>query len=380
MNSSRIRRLQNNLKNPILLKKKENLLYLTGRSFMHGYILVKKDEVVFLGDGLEKFEGAKSDFLKNVGKYISRNQTLQVFGEFNYAEVRYIRIKNPKLRVKVRVEREPADKVRMVKDPEEIALIGKSMQIVEQVFKHVRKQIKKPGMTELRLADFIKSSGSKFGAEDISFPPIVAAGHHAAIPHHVPDKTRLKPNQSIILDFGFKYKNYCSDFTRTVFLKSAPKKLAQAYEQVEKAYNQSMDFVSLRGVSKDYQSRDEAILTQGRLLRPHILKQKNIGARNDVGVTGNDVYQKSVEVLAEKRLDQYFIHSLGHGTGLEIHELPNLSPNSKDILQDSMVFSIEPGVYLPKRGGIRIEDLVHLENGKVKKFINVSTKLEDNIW
>ncbi len=92
-----------------------------------------------------------------------------------------------------------------------------------------------------------------------------------------------------------------------------------------------------------------------------------------------DVYQKSVDVLAEKHLAKYFIHSLGHGTGLEIHELPNLSPNSRDILQNSMVFSIEPGVYIPKLGGIRIEDLVYLEKGQVRKFINVSTELKDNI-
>ena len=101
--------------------------------------------------------------------------------------------------------------------------------------------------------------------------------------------------------------------------------------------------------------------------------------RNDRYITGNDVYQKSVDVLAEKHLEKYFIHSLGHGTGLEIHELPNLSPNSKDILQNGMVFSIEPGVYFKNFGGIRIEDLVYLEKGKVKKFINVPTNIKEMV-
>ena len=96
-------------------------------------------------------------------------------------------------------------------------------------------------------------------------------------------------------------------------------------------------------------------------------------------ITGNDLYQRAVAVLAEKHLEKYFIHSLGHGTGLEIHELPNLSPNSKDVLKDGMVFSIEPGVYIPKLGGIRIEDLVYLEKGQVKKFINVPTGLQNNL-
>jgi Xaa-Pro aminopeptidase len=97
------------------------------------------------------------------------------------------------------------------------------------------------------------------------------------------------------------------------------------------------------------------------------------------GISAGDVYQKSVDVLAEKHLDKYFIHSLGHGTGLEIHELPNLSPNSKDVLQNGMIFSIEPGVYIKGLGGIRIEDLVYLEKGRIKKFINVSTSLLKNI-
>jgi Xaa-Pro aminopeptidase len=216
------------------------------------------------------------------------------------------------------------------------------MEIVAKVFSLVKKEIKKPGMTEKKLADFIIKQSYKHGAEDISFPAIVASGANAAIPHHVPSSKKLKPGESIIIDFGFKYKGYCSDFTRTVFIKFAPKKLADAYNQTEKAYIESM------AVCK-------------------------------VGSKTEHAYNKAVSVLAEKKLDKYFIHSLGHGTGLEIHELPNLSPKSKDIFQNSMVFSIEPGVYLPKVGGIRIEDLVYLEKGKIRKFINVSTKLENNI-
>jgi Xaa-Pro aminopeptidase len=180
------------------------------------------------------------------------------------------------------------------------------------------------------------------GANDLSFRPLWLVVQCASIPHHIPSNKLIKAGESVILDFGFKYKNYCSDFTRTVFLKKVQPKLEVAYNQVEKAYNESINFAK-------------------------------------AGVTAGQVYQKSVEVLAEKKLDKYFIHSLGHGTGLEIHELPNLSPNSKDVLQNGMVFSIEPGVYIPKLGGIRIEDLVYLDAGKVKKFINQPTKLADVI-
>ncbi len=346
MNIQRIKKLQSVLENPILIKKKENLLYLTGRAFDYRaeeYLLVKKKDVVGFGSGLEKISWAKrADRFKNIGKYILRNQTLELFGEFTYAEVKYIRVKNPGLKIKIRTEHSPVDYQRMTKEPGEIALVKKSMQIVEKVFREARREIKKSGMTEIKLAQFIQKRGLELGAEDISFPAIVASGPNAAMPHHFSSPRRLRAGESIIIDFGFKYKNYCSDFTRTVFLKKVPKKLEVAYNQVDKAYNESIKFINGK-------------------------------------ITGNDLYQKAVDVLAEKKLDKYFIHSLGHGTGLEIHELPNLSPKSKDEFKNGMVFSIEPGVYIPKLGGIRIEDLVYLDSGQVKKFIHLSTSLQENV-
>ncbi len=396
MEASRLKALQKTLNNPILIKKKENLLYLTGRSFMHGYLLIKPltpalsrkgrgGEVVFLGDGLEKIEGVKTDFLKNVGKYISKKEVLEIFGEFTYAEAKYIRAKNKDLRLKITVKHDPVDYQRVIKEPEEIENVKKSMQIVERVFKLVRGKLKdtdgKRINTEIGLAKFIETSGLKMGANDLAFPAIVASGPNAAIPHHVPSSKKIKSNESIILDFGFKYKNYCSDFTRTVFLKSAPKRLAEAYNQTEKAYNGSIKFCNTPSLTlptsdalRGRESKPFLPLDGGGIKTPSYNKR---GLGGDI--TGNDVYQKSVSILKEKHLEKYFIHSLGHGTGLEIHELPNLSPNSKDVLKDNMIFSIEPGVYIPKVGGIRIEDLVYLQGGKVKKFINISTKLEDNV-
>src|SRR6185436_16837552 len=109
MFAQRLKKLQASLGSPILIKKKENLLYLTGRSFFHGYLLVKPKDVVFLGDGLEKIEGVKTDFLKNVGKYIPRKQTLEAFSEFTYGEIKYIKFKNPKLKIKVVIKHDPVD-------------------------------------------------------------------------------------------------------------------------------------------------------------------------------------------------------------------------------------------------------------------------------
>jgi Xaa-Pro aminopeptidase len=378
MQKQRLRKLQQTLNNPILIKKKENLFYLTGRSFDYRaeeYLLVTKRNVIGFGSGFEQIDWVKkSDRLKNIGKYISGNKLDLEWG-FTYGEGEYIKfkLKNPPFlnppprggrKVGVRPARSQVDEMRQVKEPSELSHIRKSMQIVERVFERVKKELRSRSWTEKGLAEFITKTGYKFGAGDISFPAIVASGSNAAIPHHVPSNKKLKAGESIIIDFGFKYRHYCSDFTRTVFLKRAPLKLEKAYNWVEKAYLESMRFIESPFPSPSHQGRGT------RRFPPREGKG---------GVMAGEVYQKCVEVLAEAKLDKYFIHSLGHGTGLEIHELPNLSPNSKDLLMPGMVFSIEPGVYMPNLGGIRIEDLVYLEKGKVKKFINVTTGLRDNI-
>ena len=384
MDHNRLKQLQFSLKTPVLIKKKENLFYLTGRSFDYRaeeYLLVTKKDIVGFGSGLERIDWVKkADRLKNIGKYI-KGKKLDIEWGFTYGEGEYIKSKvkshlpaGKAGKLKVIPNRSPVDEMRQVKEPEELSHIRKSMQIVEKIFFEVKKKLKdtnrKRTYTERSLAEFITKTGLRLGAQDVSFPAIVASGANSAIPHHVPSAKKLKAGESIIIDFGFKYNNYCSDFTRTVFLKTVPKKLEVAYNLVEKAYLESMEFIdramSLRGYPK------QSSLNK-RLLRSEAF------VRNDRGVRAGDVYQKAVDVLKEKNLDKYFIHSLGHGTGLEIHELPNLSPDSKDVLKNNMVFSIEPGVYITKLGGIRIEDLVYLRQGRVKRFISIPTDLKSNI-
>ncbi|MCX6797104.1 MAG: M24 family metallopeptidase, partial [Candidatus Doudnabacteria bacterium] len=207
----RIKKLQIFLEHPLLIKKKENLLYLTGRSFMHGYLLVLplnpkrlalRSSVVFFGDGLEKPPGVHSDILKNVGMYLGRHHVLQLEDQFTFAEYKYLRTKTQESRTKIRHLKSPVDFIRIIKGEGEIALIRKSMDIVGKVFAQVKKQLKNKTWTEIRLAEFIKHTGFKLGAENVSFPPIVASGANAAIPHHIPSSKRLKAGESIIIDFG----------------------------------------------------------------------------------------------------------------------------------------------------------------------------------
>lgn len=350
----RLRKLQKQIQHPVLIKKPENLFYLTGQKLEGGYLLVSKKQCIFFNGGLEKVEGIKQASLKDLSIYLSIYSNIYLEDWFTLAELEYFKSKCKGL--KIQYGKSLVDLLRRIKDKNETEQIKKSMQIVERVFLKVRKEIKKSNITEIQLAEFIEKQGLKMGLEGLSFPAIVASGYNSAIPHHKSANKKLKKGEPIVIDFGFKYKGYCSDFTRTVFLKKVPSKLEIVYNQVEKAYNQAIDFVS----------PDQGL--EGGSLKTFIR-----------GVKASNLHQKAVDVLAEKKLDKYFIHSLGHGTGLEIHEWPYLGPNSKDILVNGTVFSIEPGVYIPKLGGVRIEDLVLLQESGAEKFINISTKLKDNI-
>jgi len=398
--NANLRKLQEQIRKPLLISKKENLLYLTGRSFINGWLLVMPAHnssqpplkirggvkgscsplkvrgargVIFLGDGLEKVEKIHTDKLENVRMYLDGYRKLQLEDSFSFAEANVLKAHlGP---VKLEPVKSPVEKLREIKDVREIGCMRASGKIVEKVWKQVKKDLLKKTWTEAGLAARIVDVGRGFGSAGVSFDPIVAAGANAATPHHIPGEEKLSAGEPIIIDFGFKYRGYCSDFTRTVFLKRAPGKWAEIYNQVEKAYLQSIQILSSRASVSD--RGNPGCNTTGLL--PAIGGQASQTPRNDLQIKASDVYQKAVEILAEKNLDKYFVHNLGHGCGLEIHESPSLSAVSKDVLRCGMVFSIEPGVYLPKAGGIRIEDLVYLDHSKAKRFIFSATSLKENI-
>lgn len=340
MNQARIKKLQQQIKTPLLVVKKENLFYFTGQHFIDGYLLVTKNKVVFFGNGLEQIKNVDSDFISAIHKYVKSGQTLAIEDCITVSEWEYLK---KKLKgVKVVSASGVVENLRAIKSSSELADLAEVHKITATVFSTIKTQLQKKQWTEEGLASYIKVWGLELGADEVSFDPIVACGANAAIPHHRPGPEILKKGQSIVLDFGFKFNGYCSDFTRTVFLGSAPVKLRDAYNEVEKAHNLAFDFAS-------------------------------------TGKTGGEVDEVARESLAKAKLDKDFIHSLGHGTGLEVHEMPSVSPRSDSVLENGMVFSIEPGVYFPKLGGIRIEDLVYMEKGKPQYFVKVPTDLKSNI-
>jgi Xaa-Pro aminopeptidase len=340
MNTQRLKKLQSIITRPHLVKKRENLFYLTGADFIHGYLLIfpglKKP--VFFGDGLEKIEGVSADYISNINKYLKPGIELEVENILSLAESEYLKKKG----LKVKPVHSLLDIIRAIKDKEEIVEIGRSMQLVEKVFNETKKQLVKKTWTEIELARFIKLRGLQLGASDVSFDPIVAAGSNAAIPHHKPGKKILKSGESIVIDMGYKVNGYCSDFTRTVFLKKVSGRLLGMYKATA-------------------------------------LAARSAFAAAGPGMKAYELDKVARDILAKHKMDKYFFHSLGHGTGLEIHEWPRVSEGSTDTLQNGMVFSIEPGVYIKNVGGIRIEDLVYLEKGVCKNFTNVSMTLAANV-
>ncbi len=232
---------------------------------------------------------------------------------------------------------------RSIKDKDEIRLITKACQMGDEVFEKVLKKIKL-GMTEKQLVFEIENLINKRGF-DLSFRTIVAFGANASAPHHQSGQTKLTNNQFVLMDFGVNYKNYCSDMTRTIFFGSPSRSRRKIYEVVLKAQKRAVDFIN-------------SCLKSGKEIKASMVDK---AARDYITFRGYPTIP----------------HSLGHGIGLQVHEHPLLSSKSKDILRKGMVFSIEPGIYLPagrhgipEFGGVRIEDLFVLEKDGLRQLTN----------
>ena len=192
----------------------------------------------------------------------------------------------------------------------------------------------KEGMKEREVAALLEYRMRRLGASGTSFETIVAFGENGSVPHHETGDRALKFGDPVLIDFGCKYEGYCSDCTRTFLFGDDGR-----HGEFKKAY--------------------------AEVLKAHELVKEQVVA----GMTGKEADEIARGSLRKAGLDRYFTHSLGHGIGLQIHEYPVLSPRGGEVLQDGMVFSDEPGVYLRGEFGIRIEDSVYLKDGKVRSFM-----------
>lgn len=210
--------------------------------------------------------------------------------------------------------------LRLVKDENEIITISKAAAIADKAFEHLVKVIK-PGMTELEAALELENFMRSQGASGTSFATIVASGSRSALPHGVASEKIIAKGELVTVDFGCIYQGYCSDMTRTLVLGEPSVKQREIYEIV---------------------------------LEAQLLGLENI----KTGLGAKDVDKISRDYITKKGYGDYFGHGLGHGLGLAVHENPSLSPRDNTELKENMVVTIEPGIYLPQWGGVRIEDLV----------------------
>lgn len=207
---------------------------------------------------------------------------------------------------------------RAIKDDHEVALLRKAVRIQEQAFEALKRQIK-PGLTESHVAGLLEFEMRQRGAAGPSFPLIVGAGANGSIPHYMPGNVKLKNNSTVLIDFGALYEGYHSDMTRVLALGRMPRKLAEVYKIVEESQRAGIEAIG-------------------------------------PGVSLKDVDAAARKVIVKAGYGKQFSHSLGHGIGLQIHEEPRLSSKAKGELKPGHVVTVEPGIYLPGIGGVRLED------------------------
>ena len=209
---------------------------------------------------------------------------------------------------------------RAVKENWELDYMRKAQQITDQAFSEIITRIQ-TGMTEKQLQAELIYCLLKNGADGLAFDPVVVSGPNTSLPHGVAGDRVIREGDFITMDFGAMYKGYCADMTRTVAVGYATEEMKEVYETVLKA--------QLAGL-----------------------------AATRAGLAGKEIDGAARRVIADAGYGQYFGHSYGHSLGMEVHEAPNCSPSGETVMQENMVSSAEPGIYLPGKFGVRIEDVV----------------------
>ncbi|MBA2450978.1 MAG: aminopeptidase P family protein [Chloroflexi bacterium] len=230
------------------------------------------------------------------------------------------------------------DRLRISKDAVELRSLQAAIDVLDDCFEHIARHELRPGRTEREIAAAVERYLQDHGAST-AFPPIVASGSNASMPHAVPTDRQLQEGEPITIDIGARVDGYCSDMTRTVCMGTPSDKLREIH---------------------------------GLVLRAQLRAEEEIRP----GMSGKDADAIARELLAQAGYGEQFSHGLGHGIGLEVHELPWVSLRGERPLEKGMVFSVEPGVYVPGWGGVRIEDLVVMEDEGVRVLCRSPKSLE----
>ncbi len=318
----------------LFLTSRYSRMYAAEFDIAEGYAIVSKSGARYFTDS-RYIESAQ----KNIqgfevvdfgGKLVEMlNDTLKEFGieklgfEEEYLTVRELKLFESRLNANFVPVQDKINAFRASKEPWEIDRMVKAQEITDKAFSEVCKRIKE-GMTEKELAAELIYCLYKNGGEGLSFDPIVVSGPNTSMPHGVPGDRKLQKGDFITMDFGVLHGGYCSDMTRTVALGYATEEMKEVYNTVLKA--------QLAGI-----------------------------AASKAGATGKEVDAAARDVIAAAGYGPYFGHSYGHSLGLEVHEAPNCTPKNENPIPLGAVCSAEPGIYLPDKFGVRIEDVVIFE-------------------
>lgn len=292
-----------------------------------GYLLINKNDANLLLDGryitegIEKAKNVKCLQFNNIFTSLSElllSQNIKKVGiEAEYITIAQLAMWKKELK---NVEFIPIDvnRLRMIKDEIEVARIAKACAIGDLAFKEVLNFIR-PGVSEQDVEDVILRSFTKNGATKASFDTIVASGKRGAMPHGKASDKKIANNELITCDFGCVYQGFCSDMTRTFAIGEPDPELLTIHEIVKTA--------QMAGI---------------KAIKP--------------GIAIGEIDKICRDYIKAKGYDQYFTHGTGHGLGVEIHEAPWVIKNETTILEPGMVITVEPGIYIPNLGGVRIED------------------------
>ncbi len=343
----------------VFARHSQNRQYVSGFTGSSGIVLVTKDQAVLATDfryieqgeresaprGFRLFKTTGRDpkrWLANLlgetglaGKKLGLSRSDMTYGEFVSLEAAA-----QELPAGDRPTLVPApplvEGLRKEKDAGEMALLQRAIDIADGAFEAVAATLA-PGQQETEIAAAVEREVRRLGGSGVSFETIVAGGPWAAMPHASPRAVPIGRGQTVVIDMGALYGGYCSDLTRTVVAGEADAKFREIYAIVFEAQRAAIEGV-------------------------------------EAGMSGPDAHRLAADVIDRHGYGEQFGHGLGHGVGLEVHEAPYLGETSTDTLEEGMVFTIEPGIYIPGWGGVRIEDVVVLENGKAR-VLSHATKL-----
>jgi len=328
----------------LLLSQPENLRYLSGFTGSSGWLLISGQNSILATDFryVEQAKGESPDFEIIQTKQELRDWLPDLVSDLGWHklgfEANFISyeayhklseaIKTKQANLELVPTTRIVEQLRSIKEPEELGFITKAVELADAAFEQA-KAIIRPGITEKEAAWEIEKFLRQEGSEGMPFEIIVASGPNSALPHARPTEKIIRSGEPVLIDMGARISGYCSDFSRTLLLGKADKTFREIYNIVLKAQTTAIE-------------------------------------RIESGMDASQADRLARSVVEQAGYGDAFGHGLGHGVGLAVHEFPTLGPSSSDSLADGMVFTIEPGIYLAGKGGVRIEDMVVLKNSKAK--------------